>query len=49
MRESFSQSMPLKIRAKTANTMGPQKVNGRREVEMPDGVAFFSSEGLLPC
>jgi hypothetical protein len=41
--------MALKISANTANTMGPQKVKGRREVEMPEDVAFFSSEGLLPC
>jgi hypothetical protein len=45
MRESFSQSMPLKIIATTANNIGAQKVNGRRVDAIPEDLAFFSSSG----
>jgi hypothetical protein len=48
MRESFSQSMALKIRAITANNMGPQNVKGRRKEAVLGAAAFFSSDGLLP-
>jgi hypothetical protein len=39
--------MPLKISAKTANNIGPQKVNGRREAVNTEST-FFSGERLLP-